>query len=129
MNVPEDVKYTRDHEWIRVDSEEALIGITDYAQDQLGEIVYVELPQEGEEFSLGDTFGVVESVKSVNDVFAPFSLHVVEVNDPLSESPETLNDDPYGEGWMLKARILEPKELDGLMSKKDYEAYIREEIE
>lgn len=129
MNIPEDIKYTREHEWIRVDGEEAVIGVTDYAQDQLGEIVYVELPQEGEEFSIGDAFGVVESVKSVNDIFAPISIHITESNDPLAENPETLNDDPYGEGWMIKARILDPNELDGLLSNTEYEAYIREEIE
>lgn len=129
MNVPEDIKYTREHEWIRIDGEEAVIGVTDYAQDQLGEIVYVELPQEGEEFSMGDAFGVVESVKSVNDIFAPISIHITECNDPLSENPETLNDDPYGEGWMVKARVLNSEELEGLLSNTEYEAYIREEIE
>jgi glycine cleavage system H protein len=129
MNVPEDIKYTREHEWIRIDGKEAVIGVTDYAQDQLGEVVYVELPEEGEEFALGEAFGVVESVKSVNDIFTPISIHITERNDPLTETPETLNDDPYGEGWMVKVRILEPKELDGLLSHTEYEAYIREEIE
>ena len=129
MNVPEDVKYTREHEWVRIDGNEAIIGITDYAQDQLGEIVYVELPQEGEEFAQGDAFGIVESVKAVSDVLVPLSAHIMEINDPLVESPEILNDDPYGEGWMIKVRIMESKELDGLLSHKEYEAYVREELE
>jgi len=129
MNIPEDLKYTKDHEWIRVDGDVAVIGVTDYAQDQLGEIVFVELPQEGEEFALGDAFGVVESVKSVNDVFLPMTGLIREVNDPLSDSPETLNDDPYEEGWMVKVQIMNHKELDGLLTAAEYEAYVREEAE
>jgi glycine cleavage system H protein len=126
-NFPTDLKYTREHEWVRLENEMATIGVTDYAQEQMGDIVFVELPQEGEEFSKGDTFGVVESVKSVSDVFTPISSEIVEVNDPLPDSPEALNDDPYGEGWMIRVKILEPDELNELMSAEDYEAFIKEE--
>ena len=129
MNIPEDIKYTKDHEWVRVDGDVALIGITDYAQDQLGEIVFVEFPQEGEEFTKGEAFGVVESVKSVNDVFLPLSCKIRELNDPLSDSPEILNDDPYGEGWMVKVEILDSSELNDLLSAQEYESYIKEELE
>ncbi len=129
MNIPEDIQYTRDHEWVRVDDNVAMIGITDYAQDQLGEIVFVELPQEGEEFAKGEAFGVVESVKSVNDVFLPMSGKVRELNDPLRDSPETLNDDPYGEGWIVKVDILDSSELSDLLSAQEYESYIKEELE
>lgn len=127
MNIPEELKYSKDHEWIRIDGETAVVGLTDYAQDQLGEIVFVELPQEGEEFAKGDAFGVVESVKAVNDVFLPVSGVIIEVNDPLTDSPETLNEDPYGEGWMIKTSILDNAELDGLLSAQEYEEHIREE--
>lgn len=129
MNLPEDLKYTKDHEWIRIEGDIATIGITQHAQDQLGEIVFIELPEEGEEFEKGDVFGVVESVKSANDIFIPVSCQVIEVNDPLTDSPETINDDPYGEGWMIKIRLSDPREVKDLLSAKEYEAYIREEAE
>jgi glycine cleavage system H protein len=128
MNIPEDLMYTKDHEWVRIDGDVALIGITDYAQDQLGEIVFVELPQEDEEFSRGDPFGVVESVKAVNDILLPITGKICELNDPLTDSPEILNDDPYGEGWMVKAYIIDKSELDDLLSAAEYEAYVREEV-
>ncbi len=127
MNIPEELKYTKEHEWLRIDGDTALIGITDYAQDQLGEIVFVELPQEGEEFGNGEAFGVVESVKSVSDVFLPFTGIIREANDPVTDSPETLNDDPYGEGWLIRAEILNQNELDQLMTAEEYEAYVKEE--
>lgn len=129
MNAPEDTQYSKEHEWVRVDGDYAYIGITDYAQDQLGEIVFVEFPEEGEEFSRGDAFGVVESVKSVNDIFAPVSCQIIEVNDPLTDSPETLNEDPYNEGWIVKVRVLDAAELEDLMSAEEYEAYVKEETE
>lgn len=127
MNFPEDLKYTKEHEWVRVDGDAVTIGITGYAQDQLGEIVFVELPEEGEEFGQGDVLGVVESVKSVSDIFSPLRCAIIAVNDPLIESPETINDDPYGEGWMIKAQAGDARELDNLLSAEEYAAYIREE--
>jgi glycine cleavage system H protein len=129
MNFPEDLKYSKEHEWVRVSGNIATIGISDYAQDQLGEIVFVELPDEGEEFEKDDAFGVVESVKSVNDIYAPLSGRIVEVNDPVVDSPEIVNEDPYAEGWLVKIELSDLKELGELMSAKDYEAYIKEETE
>lgn len=129
MNFPEDLKYTKEHEWVRVKGNIAIIGITDWAQDQLGDIVFVELPEEGEEVEKSDTFGVVESTKSVNDLYVPVSGKVVEVNDPLVDSPEIINEDPYGEGWMLKVEIEDKSDLDDLMSAEEYEAFVKEESE
>lgn len=129
MNFPEDLKFSKEHEWVRVSGNIATIGVSDYAQDQLGEIVFVELPDEGEEFEKDDAFGVIESVKSVNDIYAPLSGRIVEVNDPVVDSPEIVNEDPYAEGWLVKIEISDPKELSELMSAKDYEAYIKEESE
>ena len=128
MNIPEDLKYTREHEWLRIDGDTVLIGITDYAQDQLGEIVFVELPEEGEEFNSGESFGVVESVKSVSDVFLPFTGIIRELNDPITDNPETINDDPYGEGWIVRAEVLHKNELDELLSAEEYAAYVKEEM-
>jgi glycine cleavage system H protein len=129
MNFPEDLKYSKEHEWVRVSGNIATIGVSDFAQDQLGEVVFVELPDEGEEFEKDDAFGVIESVKSVNDIYAPLSGKIVEVNDPVVDSPEIVNEDPYVEGWLVKIEISDPKELSELMSAKDYEAYIKEESE
>ena len=129
MTFPEDLKYSKEHEWVRVSGNVATVGISDYAQDQLGEIVFVELPDEGEEFAKDDAFGVVESVKSVNDVYAPVSGRVVELNDPVVDGPEILNEDPYGEGWLIKIEISNPAEMKELMTAKQYEAYIKEESE
>ena len=129
MNIPEDLKYSKEHEWVKVQGDIVTIGVTDYAQDQLGEIVFVELPDEGEEFSKDDAFGVVESVKSVNDVYAPVSGKVIELNDPVVDSPEIVNEDPYNEGWMVKMEMSDPAELKDLMTAKQYEAYIKEESE
>ena len=127
MTFPEDLKYSKEHEWVRFDGKTAVIGVTDYAQDQLGEIVYVELPDEGEAIVKDDSFGVVESVKSVSDVFAPISGDVIEVNDPLLDSPETVNEEPYGEGWLVKVHVTNPKELEELMTAEQYQAFIKEE--
>ncbi|OGQ26534.1 MAG: glycine cleavage system protein H [Deltaproteobacteria bacterium RIFCSPLOWO2_02_FULL_50_16] len=127
MLIPEDLKYSEEHEWVKVNGNMATIGITDYAQDQLGEIVYVELPAEGERFSKADAFGSVESVKSVNDIFSPLTGRVAEINDPLVDSPETINEEPYGEGWMIKIEMANKKELEDLMSADEYEVYISEE--
>jgi glycine cleavage system H protein len=127
MEFPSDLKYTTEHEWVRVEGKIATIGITDYAQDQLGDIVFVELPEEGEQVVAGDTFGVVESTKSVSDLYAPVSGRVIESNDPLLESPEILNEDPYGEGWMIKVEIKDNKELTKLLSAKDYQDLLKEQ--
>ncbi|MBI1908730.1 MAG: glycine cleavage system protein GcvH [Deltaproteobacteria bacterium] len=129
MTFPDDLKYSKEHEWVKVEGSVATIGITDYAQDQLGEIVFVELPSEGEEFGKEDVFGVVESVKSVNDVYAPIGGKVIEVNDPLSDGPEIINEDSYGEGWLIRMEVADAKELKDLMTAKQYEAFIKEESE
>ena len=127
MTFPEDIRYSKEHEWVRVSGKTATLGITDYAQDQLGEIVFLELPNEGESFSRSHTLGVVESVKSVSDIYPPLSGRIIEVNDPLPDSPETVNEDPYGEGWLLKLEISNSKELEELMTAEQYQAYIKEE--
>ncbi len=127
MTFPEDLKYSKEHEWVRISGNVATIGITDYAQEQLGEIVFVELPDEGEPLRKDDTFGVVESVKSVNDIFAPVSGRVIEINEPLVDSPGTLNEEPYGEGWLIKVEMSDPNDLKSLMSAESYQAYIKEE--
>lgn len=129
MNIPEDLKYSKEHEWVRVQGTTVTIGITDYAQDKLGEIVFVELPDEGEEVIKDEAFGAVESVKSVNDVFAPISGRVVELNDPLVDSPELINDDPYGEGWMIRVEMTSADDLKDLLTAKQYTAYLAEELE
>ncbi|OGQ05470.1 MAG: glycine cleavage system protein H [Deltaproteobacteria bacterium RIFCSPLOWO2_01_44_7] len=127
MEFPEDLKYTKEHEWVKVNGEIATIGITDYAQEQLGDIVYLELPAEGEAVEQGEPFGVVESVKAVSDLYAALSGTVLEINDPLVENPETLNEDCYEEGWLIKIKIGDPKELKNLMDCKSYQAHIKEE--
>ncbi len=118
------VKYTRDHEWIRVEGDVAVIGITDYAQTQLGDVVYVELPELGRRVAQGKEAAVVESVKAASEVYAPISGEVIAVNDALSGEPGKVNADPMGEGWFLKLRIADPKELDALMDEKAYAAFV-----
>ncbi|MBI4366706.1 MAG: glycine cleavage system protein GcvH [Deltaproteobacteria bacterium] len=127
MEFPDNLKYTKDHEWVKCDGAIAVVGITDYAQEQLGDIVYLEFPEEGESVSKGDAFGVVESVKAVSDIYAPVSGEVMEINDSLKESPETLNEDPYGEGWLVRMEVSNMEELDELLDYKAYQAYLREE--
>jgi glycine cleavage system H protein len=127
MNAPDDLRYTKNHEWVRVVGKTATIGITDHAQSQLGDIVYVELPGEGETITKDETFGVVESVKAVSDCFAPLSGKVLEVNNPLSESPETINEDCYGEGWIVRIELSDSSELSQLMDQKQYSAFVAEE--
>ena len=129
MNFPDDLKYTKEHEWVRLKGNVATVGVTDWAQDQLGEVVFVELPEEGEEVEKDDTFGVVESTKSVNDLYVPVSGTVVEANDPLIDSPEMINEDCYGEGWMIRIEVSNKGELGELMSAEEYEAYLKEESE
>ena len=127
MEFPDDVFYTKEHEWVRVEGKTATIGITDYAQSQLGDIVFVELPKVGLEMKKEDTFGVVESVKAVSDCFAPVSGKVVEVNEDLAENPAMLNEDCYGDGWILKIEMKDPGEAKKLMKTAEYQAFVKEE--
>ncbi len=123
-NIPTDLKYTKDDEWIRVDGDEATVGITYYAQDSLSDIVYLELPDVGDSFAMGDTFGVVESVKAAADLYMPLSGEVTAVNESLIDAPETVNSDPYGEAWMIRFKISEPSQLDDLMDAAAYTEYL-----
>src|SRR5262249_23802786 len=123
-NVPADLKYTREHEWAKVEGDRARIGITAFAQEQLGDVVFVELPKVGARVSAMKGFGVVESVKAVSDLFAPLTGEVVEVNGELTKKPETVNTDPYGQGWMIVIKLADAKELDTLLSAADYQSLI-----
>jgi glycine cleavage system H protein len=123
------LKFSKEHEWVLVEAGVATVGITDYAQDQLGDIVFVELPAVGDKVSKEDAFGVVESVKAVSDIYAPVSGKVVEVNDDLPENPEMLNEDPYGDGWIIKIEMSDPEEVQDLMTAAEYEEYVAEEKE
>lgn len=124
---PDDLYYSKDHEWIRVDGDRGTVGITDHAQNQLGDVVYVELPQSGTSYSQGDSFGSVESVKAVSELFLPVSGEVVEGNAALADSPELVNSDPHGAGWMVVVTLSNPAELDSLMRAAEYETYVKEE--
>ena len=124
MAVPADLRYTKDHEWVRLDGAEATVGITAYAAEQLGDIVFVELPEGGRSLSQFAAFGVVESVKAVSDLFAPLSGEVTTTNDALGGSPELVNSDPYGDGWMIRVRLSEPGEVDELLDAPAYDALI-----
>ncbi|ACV58710.1 glycine cleavage system protein GcvH [Alicyclobacillus acidocaldarius] len=125
MNIPEGLKYSREHEWVRVDGSRAYIGITDYAQDELGDIVYVELPEVGAELKAGETFGTVESVKTVSDLYAPVSGRVVEVNEALASAPEKVNESPYEEAWMIVVEMADPSELEALLDAEAYRQHIQ----
>ncbi len=129
MDLPEDLKYSKEHEWVLVEGNVATVGITDYAQDQLGDIVFVELPAVGDKVSREDAFGVVESVKAVSDIYAPLTGKVIEINDDLPDNPEILNEDPYCDGWIIKIEMSDPDEIDDLLSPSEYEEYIAEEKE
>lgn len=124
MTFPNNIRYTREHEWIRVEGEEAVVGITDYAQSELGEIVFIDVDTVGETIAQGDVFGSVEAVKTVSDLNMPMSGEVLEVNAALEEHPELVNNDPYGEGWIVRVRISDPAEMDTLMDAAAYEAMI-----
>ncbi len=124
---PKDLKYDKEHEWVRVDGDIAVIGISDFAQDQLGEVVYVDLPAVGDEIIAGESFGEVESVKSVSELFSPLSGDIVEVNETLGDAPETVNEDCYGDGWMVKIKMADAAQTDDLMNADEYEAFIAEE--
>ena len=126
--VPSDLKFTRDHEWVRLEDDSTVtIGVTDHAQAQLGDLVFVEVPDVGTSFGAGDAAAVVESVKAASDVYAPLAGEVVEANEGLSESPELINNDPYGEGWIYKLRVENPDAVEELMDAQDYEAYAESE--
>ncbi len=127
MNVPLDLRYTKDHEWARVEGAAAVIGITDHAQESLGDIVFLELPEIGKELAAGDVFGVVESVKAVSDLYSPVSGKVIAVNSPLVDKPETINADAYGAAWMIKVHLSDPAEVNSLMDPETYEKYLAEE--
>ncbi|RIH66462.1 glycine cleavage system protein GcvH [Mariniphaga sediminis] len=124
MKIPAELKYTEDHEWIRVEGDSAIVGITDFAQGELGDVVFVEIETEGEELDKGETFGTVEAVKTVSDLFMPVDGVVSEVNEALADEPELVNKDPYGKGWMIKIKISDQSELENLLSAEDYKRMI-----
>jgi glycine cleavage system H protein len=124
LNIPEDLQYTKSHEWVLIEGDTATIGITDHAQDELGDVVFVELPDEGAIFDAGESFGTVESVKAVSDLYAPVGGEVVEVNSTLEDAPENINEDPYGEGWIVKLRTADEPDL---LSPDEYEKVVEEE--
>ena len=124
MNLPADLKYTKEHEWLRIDGDVAVLGITDYAQSELGDIVYVEVPTVGEELSAGDTLGTIEAVKTVADVYMPIDGEVLEMNPDLDATPESINSDPYGNGWIAKIKITNPDQLNELLSAEQYKELI-----
>ena len=126
MNIPKELKYAKDHEWARIEGDVATVGITDYAQGELGDIVFVELPKAGSSVSQGDSFGTIEAVKAVSDLYAPLSGEITDVNAALDEAPETINNSPYEDGWMIKIKITEMSEVDNLLSADDYEKLIGE---
>lgn len=124
MNIPEELKYTEDHEWVKVDGDSVTVGITDFAQGELGDIVYVEIETEGETIDANEVFGTVEAVKTVSDLFMPISGEIVEVNVALEDSPETVNESAYGDGWMIKIKMSDPAEVDNLLDAAAYKAHI-----
>jgi glycine cleavage system H protein len=124
MKIPAELKYTEDHEWVRVEGDTATVGITDFAQGELGDVVFVEIETEGEELDKGETFGTVEAVKTVSDLFMPVGGEVAEVNEALADEPELVNKDPYGKGWMIKIKVKDSSELDDLLSAADYKKMV-----
>jgi len=127
MELPEGLKYSKEHEWVLVEDRIAIIGITEYAQQELGDVVYVELPEAGEKVVKDDPFGAVESVKAVSDIYAPVSGTVTEVNDALPDNPEIINDDPYGDGWMIKVEMTDKDDLKDLMNAEEYAEYVEQQ--
>lgn len=124
MNIPVNLKYTEDHEWLRIEGEEAFVGVTDFAQGELGDVVFIEIETEGEELSKGEIFGTIEAVKTVSDLFMPVGGEIIEANEALNDKPELVNKDPYGEGWMIKIKITDLKEIDSLLSPENYKKMI-----
>jgi glycine cleavage system H protein len=127
--IPDDLHYSKDHEWVRVEGNIAVVGITDYAQDSLGDVVYVELPKVGDEFAANESFGSVESVKAVSEVFSPVSGEIVGINETLNDEPEKVNQDPYGQGWMIRVQRSNPGEVDSLLTAAEYEDFTKAETE
>ena len=123
---PVELKYAKEHEWVRVEGDTAVIGVSEFAQAQLGEVVYVDMPSQGDSVSAGETFGEIESVKSVSELYSPVSGEIVAVNEALSDTPEVVNSSPLGDGWMIKVRMSDPAQLDELMSAEEYEAFVSE---
>lgn len=124
---PSDLRYDKEHEWVRVEDDVAVVGISDFAQDQLGEVVYIDLPAVGDTVTAGEMFGEVESVKSVSELFSPVTGEVVKVNNELDSAPEAVNEDAYGIGWMIEVKLADPSELDGLMSAGEYQDFVASE--
>ena len=124
MNIPSELRYSNDHEWVRVEGDTAVVGITDFAQGQLGDIVYVDIPTVGEKVAQGEVFGSIEAVKTVSDAFIPVSGEIVVFNSKLENTPELVNKDPYGEGWMIKVKMEDPAQVEGLLSAEDYKKII-----
>ena len=128
-NIPDDLHYSKDHEWVRVDGNVAIVGITDYAQDSLGDVVYVELPKVGDDFAANESFGSVESVKAVSEVFSPVSGEIVGINEALADTPEKVNQDPYGDGWMIRVQMSTAGEVDSMLTAAEYEDFTKAEKE
>jgi glycine cleavage system H protein len=128
-NIPDDLHYSKDHEWVRVEGNVAIVGITDYAQDSLGDVVYVELPKVGDDFAANESFGSVESVKAVSEVFSPVSGEIVGINEALADTPEQVNQDPYAGGWMIRVQLSNPGEVDSLLTAAEYEDFTKAESE
>jgi glycine cleavage system H protein len=126
VNIPADLKYTKEHEWLKVEGQVATMGITDYAQGELGDIVFIELPKVGTKLEQMKPFGVIEAVKAVSDIFSPITGEVTEVNSKLESEPTTINSDPYGEGWIIKIKVANPKELNNLLSAEEYKKLLEE---
>jgi glycine cleavage system H protein len=124
MNIPDDLKYTEEHEWIRVEGDEIVVGVTDFAQGELGDVVFIELETEGEDLSRGDTFGTIEAVKTVSDLYMPVDGKVVKVNPALEDTPELINSEPFGEGWMIRIKLSDPSQLDDLIPADKYSTMI-----
>ena len=124
MNIPSELKYTKDHEWIRIEGNTAIVGITDFAQGELGDIVYVEVDTVGESLEKEDVFGTIEAVKTVSDLFLPVTGEIVEFNEEIEDAPESVNEDPYGAGWLVKIKVANPSDIDGLLDVAGYKAEI-----
>lgn len=128
-NIPENLHYSKDHEWLKLDGDVATVGITDFAQNSLGDVVYLELPKVGDSFSAHESIGSVESVKAVSEIFTPVGGEVVEINEGLNDAPETVNSDPYGEAWMVKLKLSNPGEVDKMLTAAEYEDFVNSESE
>ncbi len=124
MTIPDELKYTKEHEWVRIEGDEAVIGVTDFAQGELGDVVFLEIETEGETLSRGDTFGTIEAVKTVSDIYMPLDGEVTKVNPALEDAPELVNSQPFGDGWMIRIKITDPDQVDDLMSAEQYSALI-----